>query len=67
MTVDELRAALADLPGEAKVEVWAMARCSGSEEIHVVGVGVDGDGVLKAFLDIEDDTPARLQENGYYR
>lgn len=51
MTVDELRSALANLPGDAEVAVWAEGRCVQSDELYVVGVGVDGDGVLRAFLD----------------
>ena len=67
MTVDELRAALANLPGDAEVTVWAEGRCVQSDEIHVVGAGVDGDGTLRAFLDIDSDRPIRMGERGYYR
>lgn len=66
MTVDELRAALNDLPGEAEVAVWAEGRCVQSDELHVVGVGIDGDGTLRAFLDIDSARPATKNERGYY-
>lgn len=66
MRVDELCTALADLPGDAEVAVWAEGRCVQSDELHVVGVGVDGDGTLRAFLDIDSDRPIRKGDLGYY-
>lgn len=61
MNVDELRAALADLPGEAVVKVWYEGRTVSSDELTVLGAHVDADGVLYAFLDTDSgDQPLHV-------